>query len=208
MTAWQRSLFDLGDTAGVDHSFSGVEHWDLSGRAWIEYVPGWVRRHDLVFDALRDTVPWGSERRAMYDRMVDVPRLVCFYGEGEALPHPALTDAFDLLQQHYGVSSGGPVATVSTCLYRDGRDSVAWHGDRIGRGTTGDTLVAVVSLGHRRRLLLRPASGGASHPIELGGGDLLVMGGRCQQAWEHSVPKTSRPTGPRISVQFRSRGAG
>jgi alkylated DNA repair dioxygenase AlkB len=85
---------------------------------------------------------------------------------------------------------------------------VAWHGDRIGRGSTHDTLVAIVSLGQRRRLLLRPVAGGPSRRFELGAGDLLVMGGRCQQAWEHSVPKTARPFGPRISVQFRSRGAG
>jgi alkylated DNA repair dioxygenase AlkB len=144
----------------------------------------------------------------MYDRTVDVPRLVCFYGDGEALPHPVLIDAFTQIQRRYGSSSGGPVATASACLYRDGRDSVAWHGDRIGRGSTHDTLVAIVSLGQRRRLLLRPVAGGASRRFELGAGDLLVMGGRCQQAWEHSVPKTARPVGPRISVQFRSRGAG
>ena len=207
MTAWQRSLFDLVDTVSVDPVFAGVERWDLGGGAWLEYVPGWVRRHDLVVDALLDTIQWRSERRPMYDRTVDVPRLVCFFGEGEPLPHPVLVHALALLQQRYGSSSGGPVVTASTCLYRAGRDSVAWHGDRIGRGTTGDTLVAIVSVGHRRRLLLRPVAGGPSRRFELGGGDLLVMGGRCQQTWEHSVPKTARPVGPRISVQFRSRGA-
>ena len=208
MTEWQRSLFDLVDVPGVDPGFGGLEHWDLSGGAWLEYVPGWVRRHDLVFDSLVDTVPWRSERRPMYDRTVDVPRLVCFYGDEESLPHPVLVDAFAQIQGRYGSSSGGPVATASACLYRDGRDSVAWHGDRIGRGSTHDTLVAIVSLGQRRRLLLRPVAGGPSRRFELGAGDLLVMGGRSQQAWEHSVPKTVRPVGPRLSVQFRSVGAG
>ncbi|MDQ2797291.1 MAG: alpha-ketoglutarate-dependent dioxygenase AlkB, partial [Actinomycetota bacterium] len=92
------------------------------------------------------------------------------------------------------------------CLYRDGRDSVAWHGDRIGRGSTHDTMVAIIILGAPRALALRPAGGGTSRRYELGHGDLVVMGGSCQRTWEHAVPKTARTVGPRISVQFRPRG--
>ncbi len=98
------------------------------------------------------------------------------------------------LNDRYGLGPAGPLRTVGICLYRDGRDSVAWHGDRIGRRRDGDTLVAIVSLGSRRRFLLRPRGGGPSRRFELGGGDLLVMGGSCQRTWEHSVPKTSRPS--------------
>ena len=208
MAVWQRSLFEADEAAGPDPGFGGLEHWDLAGATWLEYAPGWVRRHDEVFDALVGSVPWRSERRPMYERTVDVPRLVASYGDGACLPHPALTEAFRLLRRRYGEGPPGPLVSASACLYRDGQDSVAWHGDRIGRGTTDDTLVAIVSLGHRRRLLLRPVAGGPSRRFELGGGDLLVMGGRCQQAWEHSVPKSARSIGPRISVQFRTRGAG
>jgi alkylated DNA repair dioxygenase AlkB len=84
---------------------------------------------------------------------------------------------------------------------------VAWHGDTIGRGRTEDTMVAILSLGTPRPLLLRPRGGGV-RPLrfEVGHGDLLVMGGSCQRTWEHAVPKTSQPVGPRISVQFRPRG--
>jgi alkylated DNA repair dioxygenase AlkB len=95
------------------------------------------------------------------------------------------------------------------CLYRDGHDSVAWHGDRTGRSSTQDTLVAIVSLGSPRSLLLRPRpASGISPPrrYELGHGDLIVMGGSCQRTWDHAVPKTSRPVGPRISIQYRPRG--
>jgi alkylated DNA repair dioxygenase AlkB len=93
------------------------------------------------------------------------------------------------------------------CYYRDGRDSVAWHGDTIGRSRTEDTMVAIVSFGEARRLLLRPRNGGAEAiGFALGHGDLLVMGGSCQRTWEHAVPKTAKPVGPRISVQFRPRG--
>ena len=144
----------------------------------------------------------------MYERTVDVPRLVASYREGEELPHPLLVQAREALDGRYGALSSGPVASVSTCLYRGGRDSVAWHGDRIGRGTTGDTLVAILAVGEPRRFLLRPGGGGPSIRIQHGAGDLLVMGGQCQQSWEHSVPKMAGPAGPRLSVQFRSRGAG
>jgi len=91
-------------------------------------------------------------------------------------------------------------------MYLDGRDSVAWHGDTIGRGATQDTVVAIVSLGAPRALALRPRRGGPAIRYDLGHGDLLVMGGSCQRTWEHAVPKTTRATGPRISVQFRPRG--
>jgi alkylated DNA repair dioxygenase AlkB len=101
---------------------------------------------------------------------------------------------------------GSPRRTTGICLYRDGRDSVAWHGDTIGRHSADDTLVAIVSLGETRRFLLRPKDGGATRKFALGHGDLLVMGGSCQRTWEHSVPKTTRPVGPRISIQFRSAG--
>jgi alkylated DNA repair dioxygenase AlkB len=142
----------------------------------------------------------------MYDKMVDVPRLLCFYDEGATLPDPALTDALRALNAHYGPELGEPFRTAGLCLYRDGRDSVAWHGDTIGRGKREDTMVAILSLGTPRALLLRPRSGGPSRRYELGHGDLLVMGGSCQRTWEHAVPKTSRVAGPRISVQFRPRG--
>jgi alkylated DNA repair dioxygenase AlkB len=135
-----------------------------------------------------------------------VPRLLCFYAEGEALPDPALAEARQALGQHYRTDLGEPLCTAGLCLYRDGRDSVAWHGDRIGRGATEDTVVAILSLGAPRALLLRPRGGGPALRHDIGHGDLLVMGGSCQRTWEHAVPKTARAAGPRISVQFRPRG--
>ena len=128
----------------------------------------------------------------MYDRVVAVPRLLCFYGEDAPLPDPVLTAAREALNAHYGPELGEPFRTAGLCLYRDGRDSVAWHGDTIGRGQTEDTMVAIVSLGSPRALLLRPRGGGGRRPLrfEVGHGDLLVMGGSCQRTWEHAVPKT------------------
>ena len=142
----------------------------------------------------------------MWDNVVDVPRLLKFYGEGEPLPDPLLVEARRALDEHYRDELGEPFVTAGMCYYRDGRDSVAWHGDRIGRSRTEDTMVAILSLGEARRLSLRPRAGGASISFPLGHGDLLVMGGSCQRTWEHAILKTARPVGPRISVQFRPRG--
>ena len=109
----------------------------------------------------------------------------------------------DALNDRYAKELGEPFVTAGLCYYRDGRDSVAWHGDRIGRGRSEDTMVAIVSLGAERRLSLRPRGGGESIGFPIGHGDLLVMGGTCQRTWDHAVLKTAKPVGPRISVQFR-----
>jgi alkylated DNA repair dioxygenase AlkB len=142
----------------------------------------------------------------MYDKNVDVPRLLCFYGEEATLPDPVLTTARDTLSAHYRPSLREPFTTAGLCLYRDGRDSVAWHGDTTGRGAKEDTMVAILSFGTPRPLMLRPRGGGQTLRYELGHGDLIVMGGSCQRTWEHAIPKTASPVGPRVSVQFRPRG--
>jgi alkylated DNA repair dioxygenase AlkB len=178
----------------------------LADGAWIDVRPGWVVGSDVLLDELLDAVPWRHERRRMYDRVVDVPRLVHFYDEGDAGPSPAVDQARRALNEHYADELGEPFVTIGMGLYRNGRDSVAWHGDTMGRASTEDTMVAILSLGAPRGLLLRPRGGGRAIRHELGRGDLLVMGGSCQRTWEHSVPKTARVVGPRISIQFRPRG--
>jgi alkylated DNA repair dioxygenase AlkB len=201
--AFQPSLFDAPDTHVG--SLAGLRRTTLSRGAWVDTLPGWLTGADELFARLVRVVPWRAERREMYDRVVDVPRLVCGYGVDEELPDPALAEARDLLSRHYQPELGEPFVTAGCCYYRDGHDSVAWHGDTIGRGRSHDTMVAIVSLGSPRKLLLRPRGGSVEQTHWLGHGDLLVMGGSCQRTWEHAVPKTSRPVGPRISVQFRPR---
>jgi alkylated DNA repair dioxygenase AlkB len=204
---FQGSLFDVSDRSGPKPLAGALTRTLLGQGAWIDVLPGWMTGADALFTRLRDTVPWHAERREMYGRVVDVPRLLCFYDERTPLPDPALDEAKQTLDAHYTAELGEPFRTAGLCLYRDGRDSVAWHGDTIGRGSTHDTMVAILSLGAPRPLLLRPRHGGApTVRRELGHGDLIVMGGSCQRTWEHAVPKTARATGPRISVQFRPRG--
>jgi alkylated DNA repair dioxygenase AlkB len=203
---FQASLLDCAPEVEVGRLGGAVERRELTDGAWIDLRPRWITGADTLFERLHDTVPWHAERRPMYDRVVDVPRLLSFFDEGDPLPDPALVEAKQLLDEHYEAELGERFATAGLCLYRDGRDSVAWHGDRIGRGNTQDTMVALIVLGAPRALLLRPRSGGPAIRHDLGHGDLLVMGGSCQRTWEHAVPKTAKPVGPRISVQFRPRG--
>ncbi len=203
----QGSLLDLTDEPGPGQLGNTVRRTELAHGAWVDIRPGWLAGADDLFDRLLRVVPWRAERRKMYDRMVDVPRLLSFYAEDQPLPDPMLTQARQALEAHYRPELGEGFATAGLCLYRDGQDSVAWHGDTIGRGSTQDTVVAILSLGTPRALLLRPlAGGGPTLRHDIGHGDLLVMGGSCQRTWQHSVPKTARPAGPRISVQFRPRG--
>ena len=203
----QESLLDVSDEPVLGPLGGSVRRTTLTRGAWVDLRRGWLTGSGVVFGRLLERVPWRAEKRQMYDRVVAVPRLLCFYGEDAALPDPALTAARAALNAHYGPELGEPFRTAGLCLYRDGRDSVAWHGDTIGRGAREDTMVAILSLGTPRALLLRPREGG-QRPLrfEVGHGDLLVMGGSCQRTWEHAVPKTAQPAGARISVQFRPRG--
>lgn len=193
---------DQARPAGGHLALDGVERVVLGDGAWVDVRRSWLPRADEVMAALVREVPWRAERRQMYDRLVDVPRLVHTYMIDEDLPHEVLTAAREALSAHYLPELGEPFRTAGCCYYRDGRDSVAWHGDTIGRGSTHDTMVAIVSVGDPRRLALRPRGGGASRSFEMGHGDLVVMGGSCQRTWEHAVPKVAS-AGPRLSVQFR-----
>jgi alkylated DNA repair dioxygenase AlkB len=202
--AHQPSMWDVAEEATLGPLVVTRHH--LSHGAWVDHLPGWVQGSDEVLEVLLGDIGWRADRRQMYEREVAVPRLLRWYGGDEPLPHPLLTEARQALDAHYGPELREPFVSAGMCLYRDGRDSVAWHGDRIGRGRTGDTMVAIVSFGSPRPLLLRPVGGGESLRFPLGHGDLVVMGGSCQRTWEHCVPKTAKPVGPRASVQFRPRG--
>jgi alkylated DNA repair dioxygenase AlkB len=190
--------------------FDHDERRNLGAGAWIDvragWMNGWLDADGTLFDELLEAIPWRAERRQMYERVLDVPRLVSFHDltDGPA-PHPAIARLRRRLNDIYAGELGEPFTSAGLCLYRDGTDSVAWHGDTVGRSSTEDTMVAIVSLGARRTFAMRPRTGGRSLRLPQGHGDLLVMGGSCQRTWEHAVPKTARPTGPRISIQFRAR---
>jgi alkylated DNA repair dioxygenase AlkB len=199
----QPSLFGSAERLGVAGLGSAVERRPLSDGAWVDVRPGFITAADELFDALAAAVPWREERMRIYDNTVTVPRLLARYTQGETLPHPVLDEARAALNAHYGEELGEPFVSAGLCLYRDGNDSVAWHGDRVARESARDTMVAIVSLGAVRPFALRPKSAGPGLRLQVGHGDLLVMGGSCQRTWLHAIPKTTRALGARISIQFR-----
>jgi alkylated DNA repair dioxygenase AlkB len=197
---WQPSLFAFDD-ADFDRSFSGLRrHW-LDERAWVDHAPGWISGSDSLFERIVADRAWQQRSRMMYDRRVVEPRLTSQWSAGgdEPLTPPILEELRATLSARYHREFD----SVGFNLYRDGRDSVAWHADRISK-EIHDPVVALVSLGSPRRFLLRPKGGGASRAFVVSGGDLLVTGGTAQRTWEHAVPKVVR-AGPRVSLAFRHR---
>jgi alkylated DNA repair dioxygenase AlkB len=199
----QPSLFGSVGDLGVAELGDTVERTSLADGAWLDLRRGFVTAGDELFDVLADAVPWHEEQMRIYDSTVRVPRLLARYRQDETLPHPVLDDARSALNAHYGEELGEPFVSLGLCLYRDGGDSVAWHGDRIARESPRDTMVAIVSLGATRPFGLRPKSGGPGLRLQVGHGDLLVMGGSCQRTWLHGIPKMASCLGARISIQFR-----
>ncbi len=196
---YQASLFGLDDPA-VDHTFQGLVRTQLDEESWVDVVPRWLSGAELVFGELVARLPWRQRQVTMYDRLLPEPRLTAWWTEaertGEALP--VLRDARVALTRHYRKAFD----TIGFNLYRDGRDSVAWHGDR-ERFRLENPTVAIVSTGSPRPFLMRPRGGGPSTSWVVGHGDLLVMGGACQHQWEHCVPKLAHAQGPRLSIMFR-----
>jgi alkylated DNA repair dioxygenase AlkB len=195
---FQPSLFD-GAPVGLDRAFALARRLELDARSWVDHAPGWIRGSDALFDEALRTRRWCERTRWMYDRRVTEPRLTDAWSleAGVALEPGILEDARRALSARYGVVFD----SAGFNLYRDGRDGVAWHSDRI-RTEIADPIVALVSLGEPRKLLLRPRGGGPSIAFWLGRGDLLVTGGGATRSWEHCVPKVAR-AGPRISVAYR-----
>jgi alkylated DNA repair dioxygenase AlkB len=202
VVAWQTSLL-ASDVPRPDATWSACTRSDVGRGAWVDHQPDWLAGSDTLFADLLATAPWRQRTRAMYDKVVDEPRLTAWWGAEDSdrrLPS-VVVEVRELLSSRYGVTFD----SVGCNLYRDGHDSVAWHGDTV-RKQQAEPIVAIVSLGPRRKLLLRPRGGGPSRRYDLGRGDLFVMGGTCQHTWEHSVPKV-RAAGPRMSVTFRHSSA-
>jgi len=196
---WQPSLLMAYEETSFDPSFSGLSRIQLDAESWMDHASGWIRGSDRLFELVLEGRPWQQGTRHMYDQRVREPRLTAPWtlDSGEPLEPPFLEQIRVALSKRYGREFD----SVGFNLYRDGRDSVAWHGDRIAKEIE-DPIVALVSFGEPRKFLLRPKGGGGSRTFHLGQGDLLVTGGKTQRAWDHSVPKVAR-AGPRISLAYR-----
>jgi alkylated DNA repair dioxygenase AlkB len=172
-------------------------------RGRIAYTPRFVdtATADEWFAELRHAVDWRALRRTMYEREVEVPRLIGHYRldpPAESTPG-AILDAFRRVADGLEV----PFNSVGLNLYRDGRDSVSWHADN-EPGLGRDPVIASVSLGAARWFQMKHRRRAARVGLDLPSGSCLVMAGATQHHWLHQVPKTSRPVGPRINLTFRA----
>jgi alkylated DNA repair dioxygenase AlkB len=195
---WQQCLFAFEEPS-VDASFAAAARIELDDDCWVEHVPGWLHGADLVFAELVAKLAWRQREVVMYDKLLPEPRLTAWWSDPDVEPPlPVLLDGISALSARYH----RPFDSVGFNLYRDGRDSVAWHADR-ERFHLENPVVAIVSTGTPRPFQMRPKGGGDSRAWALAPGDLLVMGGACQHQWEHCVPKSSAVHGPRLSIMFR-----
>lgn len=189
----QGSLFG-SEEVGYDAGFQAVERISLDQGAWLDYAPLWLRGDEQLFNALTAGAEWSQPLVKMYDREVLTPRLVARI---DLSIHAVIPEMVLVLSDRYGVR----LDQVSAGWYRDGNDSVAFHGDRVARDLP-EAIVATVSLGGARRFLYKPTDGGPSRTLSLGHGDLVVMGGSFQRTWRHGVPKAKHGD-PRIALMFR-----
>lgn len=189
---YQPTMAGLADTP--------VTLWDgESGK--IVFVPAVFDPDDAAayFRTLRESIAWRAEERPMYDRVVSVPRLVAWFDKPAGLPAP-LDAIVATAERKLAVR----FRSAGLNLYRDGRDSVAWHGDKEVTGHA-QSMVAIASFGSTRRFLLRRKDlrQHRSFSCELTPGSVIAMSGAAQTHWEHCVPKETRAVGPRISVVMR-----
>jgi alkylated DNA repair dioxygenase AlkB len=186
---------------------STIERVQLDEASWVDVGRSWLQGADQLYEALLAGVAWQPSRLFRYDHWVEEKRLGSMWSRGRPLPHEGLATAQRALQKRYGVFFEG----CGLIQYRDGSDGQAFHRDTDMR-YLDDTIVAILTLGARRPWQLRPWSSkhrdaedkGATHDLAPGNGDLIVMGGRCQADWQHSVPyRPQDAVGVRISLQWR-----
>lgn len=197
--AFQGSLFsEIDEPEAFDRAFTGMRRIELEEGAWIDRQPGWANDPDRLFLNTLEALDWKEGVERIRGEEIARPRLVSSF-DRQALPPglEVIADMSDALSDRYGVK----LERITCNLYRDGRDSVAWHGDRVARELP-EATVAILSLGEPRQFKVRPKGGGSSMGWPAGRGDLMVMGGSCQRTHDHSIPKVAS-AGPRIAVMFR-----
>jgi alkylated DNA repair dioxygenase AlkB len=166
-----------------------------------EFVP--VEIAGAWFTELRESVPWHAQRRRMYDRDVDVPRLQAHFSLSPGVE--GAPDAIRAAASRVVAATGVAFNSVGLNLYRDGRDSVAPHNDHLDEIVAG-CPIALLSLGASRRMAIRAkAAPRRVLHVDLAGGSLLLMSYATQLHYTHGIPKTDEPVGPRISLAFRVR---
>jgi alkylated DNA repair dioxygenase AlkB len=194
----QLRMFE-GEAFEFDPAFRAARRIALDPTSWVEHVPGWLSRNEVLLEELVRVAAWEQRTRRMYTQIVVEPRLTAEFYSLDTAPSAMVRSIATALSDHYGVNYDSAWLN----LYRDHRDSTSWHADK-PPSRSEHAIVPVLSLGETRRFVIRPKAGGHTRSFTVRGGDLVVMGGRCQRDFEHAVPKESKPAGTRVSVNFGS----
>jgi alkylated DNA repair dioxygenase AlkB len=195
----QADLFATAGELAIDTTFATAKRNPLDATSWVEIVPGWITGSAALFQALETAVPWKQHHRKLFEQTFLEPRLTAEYRDLRDVPHPALVEVAAALSKHFGIVYDN----LWLNFYRDGQDSTGWHRDRFSCRRP-ECVVPVLTLGAKRQFLLKPRNGGRSIGFTPASGDLIVMGGRCQEDWVHGVPKSPGLLEPRISLNFQS----
>ena len=193
----QGSLFGLAEPSIDDRR---VDRTWLDDTTWIDHSPTWLAGADAVFEELLHALPWEQRRGVkMYDRLVDEPRLVHWWSVSDRHAGTARRARHDPPRVRANGTASRSTRSASTCT---ATATTRW------RGTATATATASRIRSSRSSASVRHARYGSALGrwavacLDLGYGDLFVMGGACQHRWEHCVPKV-HDVGPRISVTFR-----
>ncbi len=176
---WQPTLFGAA-APDVDPGFAACSRVQLPPDAWVDHTMGWLSGADELFARLVEEAPWRGRDVWMYERKVAQPRLTARL----SARLPVILNMAELLCNRYGVE----FTSVGLNLYRDGSDSVAWHGDRIAKEIP-EPVVAIVSVGHPRKFLLRHPETGAAKSFLL----------RRSPDQHHFSPRARHPGLPSVS---------
>lgn len=189
----QFSLFSQGPLVLLDDSSGRMVYQDDAIAA--DEAAAWHAH-------LLDSPIWRQQRRMMYERELDVPRLTAHF----AADDPELPWPLDVALARACSATGASFNSIGLNLYRDQHDSVAMHNDRLGDLVEG-CPIALISLGETRRMHIRNKKHLATRrlDLDLAPGSLLLMSWETQMHYDHGIPKQTHPLGPRISLAFRTR---
>jgi alkylated DNA repair dioxygenase AlkB len=174
-----------------------------------DFIPD--READAFLVRLQEDLAWQEENIIIAGRKIQVPRLVCWYGDPGAryrysgVDHPPSiwTETLRALKERVEAKSGRRFNSVLGNLYRNGNDAMGWHADNEPE-LGPEPFIASLSFGAERRFELRHDKTRHNLSLTLSHGSLLLMGGRLQRHWRHRIPRMPGMQDPRINLTFRT----
>lgn len=178
----------------------------------IYYLDQWnfLEKKQDLFNQIYLNSKWQEEYIKIFGRKIKCPRKIAYYGNDHVCYkysgnihqaekfYPLLLEIKNELE-HY---TGENFNFVLLNYYKDGQDYMGFHSDdekELGE----NPFIASISLGASRLIKFKHKKDKLIHKLVLNHNSLLIMKGKSQQEWLHSIPKTSANVGARINMTFR-----